>query len=239
MLLLRRFQYALPLLPLILSSLPALAQSHSPSSTISVREYCIPENARAAFNQGLQHFEKYDFSGSARFFFKAIHKFPDFYEAYYQLGLAQVHLNQTDNAARSFQTAIDLSGGHYPLAAFAYALLLCNQGQLTDAERLVRHGLEQNQNAPDGYVVLGVVLAHFNRLDEAEHNAREALSRSPHAYEAYLLLAYVHDQRKDYSAEIRDFDNFLAAEHRGPRADHVQELRKIAQQHVTVNPVGK
>jgi tetratricopeptide (TPR) repeat protein len=142
MLLLRRFRYALPLLPLFLSSLPALAQNQSNSSTISVREYRIPENARAAFNQGLQRFEKYDFSGSAKFFFKAIHKFPDFYEAYYQLGLAQVHLNQADDAVRSFQTAIDLSAGHYPLAEFAYALLLCNQGQLTDAERLVRHGLE-------------------------------------------------------------------------------------------------
>jgi tetratricopeptide (TPR) repeat protein len=239
MLLLRRFRYVLPLLPLILSSLPALAQNHSTSSTISVREYRIPENARAAFNQGLQRFQKYDFPGSARFFFKAIHKFPDFYEAYYQLGLAQIHLNQTDDAARSFQAAIDLSAGHYPLAEFAYALLLCNRGNLKDAERLARHGLGQNQNTPDGYVVLGVVLAHSNRLDDAEHNAREALSRSPQAYEAYLLLAYVHDQRKDYSAEIRDLDNFLAVEHSGPRANHVQELRQMAQQHLTLNPVAK
>lgn len=239
MLLLRSFRYVLPLIPLILFSSSVLAQNHSIGSTVSAHELLIPEKARTAFNQGLQCFEKRDFAGSVKLFGKAIDKFPDFYEAYYQLGLAQVHLHQNDDAARSFQAAINLSGGHYPWAEFAYALLLCNRGDLKEAEHLARHGLEQDQNTPDGYVVFGVVLLHLNRLDEAERNAREALTRSAQALNAYLVLADVHDQRKDYSAEIRDLDNFLAVEPNGPRAEYVHHLREMAQQHVIFNPVGK
>jgi len=236
MLVLRRFRFVLPLLLPIVCSLPVLAQNHSTPSTISVHEYHIPGNARAAFNQGLRHFEQSDFAGSARFFLNAIDKFPNFYESYYQLGLAQVHLNQSEDAARSFQAAINLSGGHYPLADFAYALLLCNRGNLQDAERLVRHGLAEDQNTPDGYVVLGVVLLHLNRLEEAEHSAREALSHSVQAFNAYLVLADIHDQRRDYSAEIRDLDAFLAFEPHGSHSDNVRLLRQAAQQHTRTTP---
>jgi tetratricopeptide (TPR) repeat protein len=229
----------LPLLLLILCPVPGLAQNLSTSSTISVRDYRIPENARVAFNQGLQRFEHYDFAGSVPFFLKAIDKFPTFYESYYQLGLAQIHLHQNEDAARSFQAAINLSQGHYPLAEFGYALLLCNRGDLQNAERLVRHGLEQDRNMPDGYIVLGVVLLRSSRLDEAEHNAREALTHSAQALNAYLVLADVHDQRKDYFAEIRDLDNFLAVEPSGPRAENVHRLRETAQQHLTLGLIAK
>jgi tetratricopeptide (TPR) repeat protein len=191
----------------------------------------IPDNARSAFHQGLQRFDKQDFSGSVRLFREAINKFPDFYEAYYQMALAQVHLRQNDDAARSLHPAINLSAGHYALAEFGYALLLCNRGNLNDAERLVRHGLEQDPNVSNGYVVFGVVLLRSNRLDEAEHNTREALLRSAQAFNAYLVLADVHEQRKDYSAEIRDLDAFLALEPNGPHSDSVHLLRRAAQQH--------
>jgi tetratricopeptide (TPR) repeat protein len=237
----RSLRFALPLVLLILFCSLASAQNFSASPTVSMHQLRIPENARTAFHQGLQRFEKRDFAGSVPFFSKAINKFPDFYEAYYQLGLAQVHLNQNDDAVRSFQAAIHLSGGHYSLAEFAYALLLCNRGELPEAERLVRHGLAQSPDMPDGYIVLGVVLLHSNRLDEAEHYAREALKHSEQAFNAYLLLADVHDYRKDYSAEIRDLDHFLAVEPTGPRADHARHWRELAQQHVSyhsASPLG-
>jgi Tfp pilus assembly protein PilF len=213
-----------------------LAQNQFNSSTVSTHDLLIPENARNAFHLGLQRFKNQDFSSGVRLFREAINKFPDFYEAYYQMALAQVHLHQNDDAARSFQVAINLSAGHYPLAEFGYALFLCNRGDLTDAERLVRHGLEQNPNMPDGYIVLGVVLLRSNRIGEAEHNANEALLRNAQAFNAYLLLADVHNLRKDYSAEIRDFDAFLALEPNGPHSGNVRLLRQAAQHHTKASP---
>jgi tetratricopeptide (TPR) repeat protein len=238
MLLLRRFRLVLPLIVLILSSADALPQN-SAGSTVSSHELRIPEKARTAFNHGLQRFEKRDFGGSVRFFGKAIDHFPEFYEAYYQLGLAQVHLHQNEDAAGSFQAAIHLSNGHYPLAEFAYALLLCNRGDPTNAEVIVRHGLQQDRVSPDGYVVLGVVLLHLNRLAEAEENAREALARSPKALNAYLVLADVHEQRQEYSAELQDLDAFLALQPNGAHSDNVRLLREAVQQHTRNNHQGK
>ncbi len=50
---------------------------------------------------------------SLRHFVRAIHEFPDYYEAYSNKGAAELLLNQKDEALQSFQKAIDLSGGHY------------------------------------------------------------------------------------------------------------------------------
>jgi tetratricopeptide (TPR) repeat protein len=110
---------------------------------------------------------------------------------------------------------------------------------LADAERLVHDGLDQGQNKSDGYTVLSVLLLRSDRYDEAEHNARAALALNSRAFNAYLVLADVHDHRKDYSAEVHDLDHFLAVEPSGPRADYVQHLRETAQQHIILNPVAK
>jgi tetratricopeptide (TPR) repeat protein len=94
-------------------------RSESPSldrksdATVSVRDLSIPPKAFAAYQHGLQKLHKGDNTHSIRDFNKAIEKFPQFYEAYYHLGVAQKRLGQNDKALSSFQTAINLSGGKY------------------------------------------------------------------------------------------------------------------------------
>lgn len=199
------------------------------SSTVSIHELKIPAKARELFQQGTERLNAGDPGGSLPFFEKAIQKYPGYYEAYYNLGLAQSRLGRIQEAAKSFQSAIDTSGGKFPWAEFAYGLILCEQGNIDDAERLVRTGLAQDQSVPEGYVALGTVMLYRHKPDEAELSAREALTRNPRFPQAYLILAEAHREQKDYSAEIQDLKTYMTLEPREAKRDFARDILNTAQ----------
>ncbi|MGB7438324.1 MAG: tetratricopeptide repeat protein [Candidatus Acidiferrum sp.] len=220
----------LVVLPVMLGSTPiGRCQDSSFGATVSVHELKIPQKARESLEKGVQRLNAGDPRGSEPFFRKAIEKFPGYYEAYYELGLAQARLGQNNQASHSFQSAIDLSEGNFPLAEFAYGLFLCDQGNVKDAERLVRRGLDQDQNIPDGFVALGVVMLYRHQPAEAAHNAQEALSRNSRLATAYLVLAEADHQRNNYSAEIQHLTAYLNLEPKGPRSEFARDLRNTAE----------
>lgn len=127
-----RLAWSTCLLPISLFALAPLAHGQGYSnqamaSAVSVHELQVPYKARNEYQKGLDHLNKQDAAGSVSHFAKAIEKDSNFYEAYYELGVAQVRLGQNDEAMTSFQSAIDRSGGSFALAEFAYGLLLCHK----------------------------------------------------------------------------------------------------------------
>ena len=198
--------------------------------TVSVRDLTIPPKAFEEFQRGLQLLERQDPAGSMPHFRKAIEKYPQYFEAYYHLGVAQKRLGQDDQAMSSYQSAIDLSSGKYALAAYAYGLMLCKQGRSHDAERTVRYALEMQQNKAIGQVVLATVFLYEHRPDEAEKTARDALSVDPNTPDAYLVLAGVDGEKEDYASEVHELDQFLSLEPpQSPRSETVRGIRDVAQ----------
>ena len=210
---------------------PALSTNRNPgsNSTVSARHLAIPRKAREIYAEGLQRLQQNDVAASLPFFEKAIKKYATFYEAYYHLGVAQARLGQDDRALTSFQSSINLSGGSYALAQFAYALLLCQKGQPVQAESIVRNGLDLGQHIQFGKIVLGAVLVKLHRFDEAAQNARDAIRVDPAAADAYLVLASVDDSHSDYAQEVRDLDTFLRLEPDGARHHQIRPIRDVAQ----------
>jgi len=159
----------------------------------------------------------------------AIHISGDYYEVYYHRGVAEMQLGKSDEALESFQKAIDLSDGHYARAQFGYGLILCKQGKLDEAERIVRQGLETDSNIADGHVVLGFVLLKLNRSDDAEKSARKALRlNDPYAAKGYLVLADVDAARGDYQAQVRDLNAYLKIHRNDAHKAFLQAARDTA-----------
>ena len=199
------------------------------TSTVSVRELRIPSKARDEFERGLRRLEKRDPAGSLKHFDAAIHISGDYYEVYYHRGVAEMQLGKSDEALESFQKAIDLSDGHYARAQFGYGLILCRQGKLDEAERIVRQGLETDSNIADGHVVLGFVLLKLNRSDDAEKSARKALRlNDPYAAKGYLVLADVDAARGDYQAQVRDLNAYLKIHRNDAHKAFLQAARDTA-----------
>lgn len=204
------------------------ASSHT-RPTVSVRELQIPAKAKNSFRHGLQRLAEHDPEGSKKFFAAAIAVAPDFYEAYYHRGIAEAQLDQNEDALRSFQAAIDLSDGHEPRAEFGYALVLSRVGSATEAERIVRHGLQTDANAPDGHVVLGLILLKLNRLDEAEKSAQEALLlRQPSSAKGHLVLADVRGARGDFEGQARELGLYLESNPNDRNRKFLEATRNVA-----------
>ena len=180
--------------------------------SISVKELQVSLKAKREFEQGFRKLEDQDPAASLPHFAAAIQAAPSFYEAYYDKGVAESSLGQNDAALRSFQSAINLSNGHFPRAEFGYALALCRAGNAAEAERVVRHGIVAGGNIADGYIVLGAVLIDLKRFDEAEHSALAALQlQGPDAAQGHLVLADVKAERGDYAGKAREIDLYLAS----------------------------
>jgi tetratricopeptide (TPR) repeat protein len=193
--------------------------------TVSVRDLKIPSKARMELQKGLERVAKNDSAGGLEHFQKATEACPEYYEAYYHRGTMEMKLGHRDQAMQSFQTAIELSGGEYARAEFGLGYLLYLQGKTSEAEPIVRRGLEVDGNSPEGHAILGMVLLRLDRLEEAEKSAQEALLRKPDYAEAYLVLADVCARRHEYRVQIENLDAYLRLAPAGPANDKVRQVR--------------
>jgi tetratricopeptide (TPR) repeat protein len=203
------------------------AQTQQNSYTVSVRELMIPGKAQHEYEKGLGSLAKKDLPASLSHFTKAVQTFPDFYEAYYHLGVAETRLGRLDEAMQAFQKAIDLSRGKHAWAEFGVGYVLYLEGKAEEAVTIIRKGLELDGSSADGYLVLGMALLRVNRLDEAERSAREALLRNPNFAQAYVVLADVYGRRHEYGAQLQDLDAYLKLEPNGPEGEQVRQAREV------------
>lgn len=197
------------------------------ASTVSVHELSVPNKAQDEFRKGLERLSKNDLPASLNHFLKATHAFADYYEAYYHVGVVQLRLGRRDEALESFQQAVTLSSGHYALAEFGVGYVLFLNGQLTEAEKVLRRGLEVDSNPADGHAILAMVLLSLDRLDEAEKSAHEALLRNPNCATAYLVLSDIYGKHRDYRQQLSGLDSFLKLQPTGPLSERAQHTRDL------------
>ena len=196
---------------------------------VSVHDLKVPGKARHEFEKGLQLLQKKDPEASLNHFKEATNAFPDYYEAYYQIGVANLELRRRDDAEQALQRAIDLSGGGYAEPQFALGALLCDQKAYPEAERVLRRAIEVDGNSWKGHLFLGEALFGQNRLAEAEKSAREVLVRRPDVPTVHLLLANIHIRRREYALGVKDLDTYLNMKPDGPIADEARAVRSAAE----------
>jgi tetratricopeptide (TPR) repeat protein len=221
----------LVLYPLLCAAQSPLGTSPAPvpgnASKISAHELLIPQKARQAFDKGTKLLAAKDSAASIVEFQRAIKVFPDFYEAYYKIGLADLNLKSYPDAQAAFETSIELSKGRYPPSQFGLGVALCMQKQLSEAEEAIRAGLDQYPADAAGHFTLAWVLFAGSRLSEAEQSARRAVLYNPNFATAYLLLAQIHLGQNDLSEVAADLDAYLKLD---PDGAHNAEARAVRTQ---------
>ena len=221
-------------LPLISFAQPQHPTSTVPppgnaSSEISARELRIPGKARKSFNKGATLLAEKKSAASIREFQRAIQAFPEFYEAYYKIGIAQLNLEQPGEAQAAFEKSIEVSRGRYPPADFGLGVALSLQQQFADAESAIRRGLDLDPGEAEGYFTLAWVLLKAERVADAEKSARQAVLLRADLADAYLLLAQIHLRQGNTSELVSDLDAYLQSDPRGPHSAEAIDVRTLAQ----------
>jgi tetratricopeptide (TPR) repeat protein len=206
------------------------AQSPTPRAVVSIRELSIPPRAVREFQKGIDRLKKEDASGSLPHFERAIADFGNYYEAYFEIGIADLKLSRIADAEQALRKSVELSAGHYAEPLFALGGILIKQNKFIEGEKVLREALILNPSSWAGNYCLGWALFGLNRFQEAEKSVRDALRWKSDSADAYLLLADIHGHLHDYSTLLQDLDEYLKLEPNGPINDRIRSLRDIAAQ---------
>ncbi len=205
------------------------AQTPKSSNMVSVRDLSIPAKAQKDFDKGVELLSKKDPAECFPSFQRAISEFAGYYEAYYQMGVADLKLWRIADGEQAFRKANELSGEQYAPSLLGLGAVLGYQEKFADAEKVIRQGLELDPASWSGNYYLGWALFGLNRLKEAENSVREAIRLKDDSTVALQLLADIHSREQNYRALINDLDEYLKLDPTSPTGVRARALRDNAQ----------
>ena len=202
------------------------AEASVAPSTVSVRELSIPRNAHDDMLKGMDLlYAKSDYPGSIKQFEKAAQEFPGYYEAYAQIGVANMRLADTAGAEQAFRKSIEISREKYPDAYVGLAELFLSTHRSADAEPLARKAVDLDANSWQAHSELARTLVDLHRSAEAESSALAAVKLKPGNATLYLVLANVHIQLQNKPALLDDLNHYLQLAPDGPFAEQARRER--------------
>ncbi|CAN5442128.1 hypothetical protein BH10ACI2_BH10ACI2_19690 [soil metagenome] len=110
-----------------------------------------PQEAVTAFNSAQDLHEKGDLAGAIKLYEKALKIVPEFPEAAYQLGIAQIAVGKPDDAERSFRRAVELRPD--------WSLALAKFGETLVSRFLENRGPDRSSISAEAAAVLKKALA--------------------------------------------------------------------------------
>jgi len=220
-----------PVFGLAVSLKPLNASAPGGPPTVSVRDLSIPQKARDAMNKGmtLLH-QKGDYAGSIKEFERAIKVFPNYYEAYAQIGYAYMTMKDADHSEEALRQSILVSKEHYPDAFFLLAALFSSQKRFADAEPLARKAVDLAPDSWHAQSEMAQALLGQDRPEDAEKYAQAAVKLQAENPLLWLLLADIHSDLHNDPALVEDLDTYLKLAPKGPMADRARQGRDDAKQ---------
>jgi tetratricopeptide (TPR) repeat protein len=201
------------------------------AATVSARELSIPHKAHDAMQKGLQLlYQKSQSAKSLAEFQRAIRAYPDYYEAYAQMGVAYMSLGEPEKAEQALRTAITMSQGKYVDALDLLAMLDSNRKRFAEAEPLARQGTELDPQSWQSQYELARALYGLGRFAAAETCATAAAKLQPQNGPIRLELATIHSRLHNYPRVLDDFNAYLRIAPSGAQADRVRQVRDRLEQ---------
>jgi tetratricopeptide (TPR) repeat protein len=196
--------------PVYLKPVALKTNETAAGGSVSVHELSMPQGARESFASGKKkmYIDK-NLQGALSDFQAAVAGAPGYYEAYYQMALANISLGSKADAEANLRKSIETSGDKYGDADVGLGSLLLDRGQPAEAERFLRRGIELEPNLWLGHQELGRALFNQQKDSEALKSAELARALSPNSPVIYRLLANIHLRAKDYRALLADIDAYV------------------------------
>jgi cytochrome c-type biogenesis protein CcmH/NrfG len=183
----------------------------------------VPKRALVHYNNALEKAKKNDRPGTIDELKLAIKEYPSFMQAFNELGVQYLKLNQLENADEAFQSALRITPD-------AFAALI-NRGianfmmkRYGEAVPILRKALKKNDQSAVGHYFLGQALANLGLFDDAEKELVASLTLgNEEMKEAHRLLAIIYSSRGDKKQAAAALEAYLKLAPDAPDAEKLKE----------------
>lgn len=209
--------------------------AENPSGTsVSAHELSMPADARRLAESGREKLYAENNPQAALHDLKnAVAKAPDYYEAYYQLGVAYLSLKDSVHAEENLRKSVELSETSYPDAVLALAIFYLGSHDTAQGEPLLRRSLELNPNSWIACYELGKLELYRMHLAPALDAAQKAQSLAPDQPKVYHLLSLIHLRQQNYPAAIADLDRYIRLDPDSPDGKTAKDIRADLQRRIS------
>ena len=195
----------------------------SKSAITSVAQAQIPKDARNAFRDGLKEWEKKNYQQAAANFEKATALYPQYDEAFNDLGMMYAHLDLPDKSRAAFETAVKLNDKNASADRNLAGLLLRDHNYQAAGD-LARKSLAVDPNNAFAWTVAAISDFQTGNPDLAIRACKRA-HESPH--DGYALCHYVagqaYERQHDSAAAKLEYETYLQETPNGPEAPQVKK----------------
>jgi tetratricopeptide (TPR) repeat protein len=151
---------------------------------------------------------------------------PDYYEAYYDEGVAYLRLKKMDEAETAFHKAVDLSKGHFAEPYIELASIYADKEKFPDAETMARKGMGIQPDSWRAHYELARILYGEGLPVDAEQSALEAKRLEPKFPKLYIVLANIQLRLGKNQAVVEDLDTYLKLAPDGAYTSQAKELKE-------------
>lgn len=201
--------------------------------TISVHELSMPLKARELMDSGKNKlYQDKDPQAALSDFEQALAAAPNYYEAAYELGMANLILGNHKDAETFFRKSFDLSDHTFGDASIRLGGLLLDRGDIPEAEKSIRAGVQLRPNLWLAHYELGRALLMEKHLAASLSSAEQARALAPNVPIVYRLLSNIHLQQQDYPSLLADLDTYLSLDSDSPASQRAKQIRDQIRQKI-------
>jgi tetratricopeptide (TPR) repeat protein len=208
-------------LKLAKDSSPGAVPPEGPGGSLSAD---IPSAARKEYDEGQKAInDKKDADAGIKHFRKAIQLYGKYSEAYLALGLLYMELGKFDDAQPALQAANEITPTA-PGSYFALGTMYNREKKYDDAEKALKQGLELKPDVPEGQYELAKTYWATGKWEDSEPHAQKAATLAPNMAPVHVLLGNIALRKQDPAGAIKEFQQYLALDPKGPMAGGVSQM---------------
>jgi tetratricopeptide (TPR) repeat protein len=195
-----------------------------------------PKRSTEYYLKSIELSKKGDHSAAIEQLKLAVTEFPGFVNAYNEMGVQYMKLNDLEKADIALQAALKIKPDSFePL--LNRGIVLLRQKRYADSEAALKSALAANASSAVAQYYLGRTLTALERFDDAEQALKQSITLSGDTlHEAHRMLANLYIARGNDARAIEELEKYLTLV---PAASDAENLRKIIAQLKTARPVGK
>ena len=188
----------------------------------------VPQAAREQFSKGLEAVGKNDIKTAIEKFTEAVRLYPQFAEAYNELGKMYLKTGDMTKAEEALRRTLQLNEKNAG-AQLNYGIVLLKQRKMLEAEKELEKAVLADETATTPHLYLGISLLALDYQDYAETEFLKAISlKDDEAIaQAHRYLGGIYWKRGNYKQAVAELEKYLKF---SPKAADAEKTRAAIEQ---------